>query len=88
VVIYGAMEQKWHLSLRMGSVAKLVSLSDNWPTLVIEIPMISFKGAHFPKDVFSMLFFYVRYGVSYRGLEGIIEERGVKVEHSRLNRQV
>ena len=51
--------------------------------------MISFKGAHFPKDVMLYaVFFYVRYGVSYRDLEAIMEERGVKVDHSTLNRWV
>ena len=31
--------------------------------------MISFKGAHFPKDIILYaVFFYVRYGVSYRDL--------------------
>jgi putative transposase len=51
--------------------------------------MISFKGAHFPKDVILYaVFFYVRYGVSYRDLEEIMEERGVKVDHSTLNRWV
>jgi transposase-like protein len=40
--------------------------------------MISFKGTHFPKDVILYaVFFYVRYGVSYRDLEEIMEERGV-----------
>jgi putative transposase len=34
--------------------------------------MISFKGTHFPKDVILYaVFFYVRYGVSYRDLEEI-----------------
>jgi len=42
--------------------------------------MISFKGAHFPKDIIlSSVFFYVRYGVSYRDLEEIMEEWGVSV---------
>lgn len=51
--------------------------------------MISFKGAHFPKDVILYaVFFYVRYGISYRDLEEIMEERGVKVDHSTLNRWV
>ena len=51
--------------------------------------MISFKGVHFPKDVILYaVFFYVRYGVSYRDLEAIMEERGVKVDHSTLNRWV
>jgi putative transposase len=35
--------------------------------------MISFKGAHFPKVVILYaVFFYVRYGVSYRDLEAIM----------------
>ena len=51
--------------------------------------MISFKGAHFPKDIIlHAVFFYVRYAVSYRDLEEIMEERGVKVDHSTLNRRV
>jgi hypothetical protein len=32
--------------------------------------------------------FYVRYGVSYRDLEEIMEERGVNVDHATLNRWV
>ena len=48
--------------------------------------MISFKGAHFPKDVILYaVFFYVRYGVSYRDLEEIMEERDVNVDHATLN---
>ena len=51
--------------------------------------MISFKGAHFPKDIILYaVFFYVRYGVSYRDLEEIMAERGVKVDHATLNRWV
>ena len=51
--------------------------------------MISFKGTHFPKDVILYAgFFYVRYGVSYRDLEEIMEERGVNVDHATLNRWV
>jgi putative transposase len=34
---------------------------------------------------FFTLFFYVSYGVSYRDLEAIMEERGVIVDHSTLN---
>ncbi|MEP5757828.1 MAG: IS6 family transposase, partial [Litoreibacter sp.] len=34
---------------------------------------IDFKGSHYPKSVILYaIFFYVRYGVSYRDLEGII----------------
>ena len=51
--------------------------------------MISFKGVHFPKEVILYaVFFYVRYGVSYRDLEEIMEERGVQVDHATLNRWV
>ncbi|MDD2660875.1 MAG: IS6 family transposase [Methylococcales bacterium] len=51
--------------------------------------MISFKGAHFPKDIILYaVFFYARYGVSYRDLEEIMAERGVKVDYATLNRWV
>ena len=51
--------------------------------------MISFKGAHFPKHVILYaVFFYVRYGVSYLDLKAIMEERGVKVDHTTLNRWI
>jgi len=43
--------------------------------------MVDFKGAHYPKSVILFaVFFYLRYPVSYRDLEEIIEERGVDVE--------
>ncbi len=51
--------------------------------------MISFSGAQFPKEVILFaVFFYVRYGVSYRDVEEIMEERGVNVDHATLNRWV
>ena len=50
---------------------------------------IEFKGNHFPKSVFLYaVFFYVRYGVSYRDLEEIMAERGVEIDHATLNRWV
>ena len=50
---------------------------------------ISFKGTHFPKDVILYaVFFYVRYGVSYRDLEQIMAERGVDLHHATLKRWV
>lgn len=49
----------------------------------------SFKGAYFPRDVIlHAVFFYLRYGVSYRDLEEIMAERGVAVDHATLNRWV
>jgi putative transposase len=51
--------------------------------------MMDFKGTHFPKDVILFsVFFYLRYAVSYRDLEEIMEERGVNVDHGTLNRWV
>ncbi len=50
---------------------------------------IDFKGSHFPKSVVLFaVFFYVRYGVSYRDLEEIMAERGVEIDHATLNRWV
>jgi putative transposase len=51
--------------------------------------MVSFKGAQFPKEVILFaVFFYVRYTVSYRDLEEIMAERGVRVDHATRNRWV
>ena len=42
---------------------------------------IEFKGSHYPKDgILNAVFFYVRYAVSYLGLEEIMAERGVQVD--------
>ena len=50
---------------------------------------IYFKGNHFSKSVILFtVFFYVRYGVSYRDLEEILAERGVETDHATLNRWV
>ncbi len=51
--------------------------------------MISLKGFHFPKDkVLRAVYFYLRYTVSYRDLEEIMAERGVRVDHATLIRWV
>jgi len=48
-----------------------------------------FKGTPFPKDIMLFaVFFYARYGVSYRDLEEILKEQDVKVDHAGLNRRV
>jgi len=50
---------------------------------------VDFTGSHYPKSVILYaVFFYVRYGVSYRDLEEIMAERGVEVDHATLNRWV
>ena len=51
--------------------------------------MVDFKGAHYPKSVILFaVFFYLRYPVSYRDLEEIMQERGVDVDHATMNRWV
>jgi hypothetical protein len=50
---------------------------------------VDFKGAHYPKSVILYaVYFYVRYGISYRDLEEIMAERGADVDHATLNRWV
>ena len=45
--------------------------------------MINLKGMHYPKHIILFaVFFYVRYGVSYRDLENIMQERGVNAPYS------
>jgi len=49
--------------------------------------MISFAGRHFPKDIILMAVrWYVTYPLSYRNIEDLIAERGVKVDHATVNR--
>src|SRR5919201_5888985 len=50
---------------------------------------ISFKGAHFPQAVILMgVRWYVAYPLSTRHVEELMEERGVEVDHSTINRWV
>ena len=50
---------------------------------------VSFKGAHFPKEVILMgVRWYVAYPLSTRHVEELMEERGVEVDHSTINRRV
>ena len=50
---------------------------------------ISFKGAHFPKDIILMgVRWYVAYPLSTRHVEELMRERGVTVDHSTVNRWV
>ena len=51
--------------------------------------MIDFKGVHYPKPmILDAVFLYFRYAVSYRDLEEILDESGIAVDHSTLNRWV
>ena len=49
--------------------------------------MLSFKGMRFPIDVILVCIrWYVAYPLSYRHIEEMMEERGVTVDHSSINR--
>jgi putative transposase len=51
--------------------------------------MISFKGAHFVKDIIlTCVRWYVAYPLSYRQLEELMQERGVAIDHATINRWV
>src|ERR1700676_4573533 len=51
--------------------------------------MIEFKGSHFEREVILRgVSWYVAYPISYRQLEEMMDERGVEVDHSTLNRWV
>jgi putative transposase len=51
--------------------------------------MVSFKSAHFVKDIIlTCVRWYVAYPLSYRQLEELMQERGVSVDHSTINRWV
>jgi putative transposase len=49
--------------------------------------MPNFKGMRFPIDVVLVCIrWYAAYPLSYRHLEEMMEERGVSVDHSSINR--
>jgi putative transposase len=51
--------------------------------------MISFKQRHFKQDVILKLVrWYVAYALSYRDIEELAAEGGLKVDHSTINRWV
>lgn len=51
--------------------------------------MVCFKGCHFPEDVVLMgIRWYVSYPLSYRHVEELMEERGIKLDHATVNRWV
>ncbi|WP_253264811.1 IS6 family transposase [Legionella longbeachae] len=49
--------------------------------------MVSFKWKHFKQDIILMLVrWYLAYALSYRDIEKLALERGLKVDHSTINR--
>jgi putative transposase len=50
---------------------------------------VSFKSAHFPQEVILMgVCWYMAYPLSYRQVEELMEERGVRVDHATIQRWV
>src|ERR1035437_7098577 len=55
----------------------------------IQPPRSAFAGFRFPPDVILIAVrWYLRYGLSYRDLEELLTERGIKVDHGSLCRWV
>jgi transposase-like protein len=51
--------------------------------------MVSFKGAHFVKDIIlTCVRWYLAYPLSTRHVEELMQERGVSVDHATVNRWV
>jgi putative transposase len=51
--------------------------------------MISFKWKHFQKEIILLVVrWYLTYSLSYRDIEEMMLERGIKVDHSTINRWV
>lgn len=51
--------------------------------------MIDFKGSHFESEIILLCVrWYLAYPLSYRNLEEMMDERGVSVDHSTINRWV
>jgi putative transposase len=51
--------------------------------------MISFKWRHFQQEIIMLVVrWYLTYSLSYRDIEEMMLERGIKVDHSTINRWV
>jgi transposase-like protein len=51
--------------------------------------MVSFKGAHFPKDIIlTCVRWYLAYPLSSCHIEELMQERGASVDHATINRWV
>jgi putative transposase len=67
----------------------MISLSDSACVTRGGSAIVSFKGAHFAKDIIlTCVRWYVAYPLSYRHVEELMQERGVSVDHSPVQRWV
>ncbi len=56
---------------------------------VKKMAVISFKGRHFQRGmILQSVRWYLAYGLSYRDIEEIMQERGFDVDHSTIHRWV
>ncbi len=56
---------------------------------VSAVPSSAFKGFRFPPEIIVLaLWWYLRYGLSYRDLEELLAERGIEVDHVSVFRWV
>jgi len=94
---WGLQKNAWHAMSSMmtpcGSVAKLCPQSCRDMIVVglatERFTVVDFKGSHFEREIVLWgVRWYVAYPISYRQLEEMMEERGVEVDHSSLNRWV
>ena len=52
-------------------------------------PRSAFTGFRFPREVIALAVrWYLRYGLSYRDVEELLAERGIKVDHVTVYRWV
>jgi putative transposase len=50
---------------------------------------VNFKGTHFPRNIIlTCVRWYAAYLLSYRQVEELMQERGVSVDHTTVNRWV
>src|SRR3989440_2722897 len=76
-------------SFYVGRLWSMISLWDDPGRREGGETMVSFKGAHFAKDIILVgVRWYVAYPLSYRHVEELMEERGVAVDHATIQRWV
>ena len=73
---------EWQVLLQTGPACRTCYLIFSHCSLV-ESPTMDFTGRHFPKDlILQTIRWYLRYSLSYRDIEEILEERGVEIDHT------
>src|SRR6266852_3462077 len=69
--------------------ARLCCVDDGPPRAVLHPEPMRFKGYRFPTDIILLsVRWYLRYNLSYRDLEEMLEERGAFLDHTTVFRWV